>query len=163
MREAVPRRTYQPLCPFGWDFRPDGRWRRTTASKSHLPDAKAPGGGVLLTGHRRQSGEDGIDGILPKEGTRWIHTTVKGILARKLSRRRWPTLDRRRTRLLYEPIPPDRKRFGSCSLMSKACGTRRWGTLATRGSVKSPTIGPEAIHKSLLGSLFTFGYSLCNR
>jgi site-specific DNA recombinase len=67
-------------APFGWDFGPDG---------SLVANAREQ---MVIAWMRRLRAEGlsyrGIaarlddEGILPKRGRRWIHTTVKGILAR---------------------------------------------------------------------------------
>jgi site-specific DNA recombinase len=67
-------------APFGWDFGPDG---------SLVANAREQ----LVIARMRRLRAEGLsyrgiaarldgDGILPKRGRRWIHTTVKSILAR---------------------------------------------------------------------------------
>jgi hypothetical protein len=67
-------------APFGWDFGPDGRLIANGREQMI----------IALMGRLREEGLSyrGIagrlddEGILPKRGRRWIHTTVKSILTR---------------------------------------------------------------------------------
>ena len=67
-------------APFGWDFGPDGylvanaREQKVIARMRRFREEGLSYRGIAT----RLDGE----GILPKRGRRWIHTTVKGILAR---------------------------------------------------------------------------------
>lgn len=67
-------------APFGWDFGPDSRLEENTREQT-------------IIAHMRRLRSDGLsyrgiavrlddEGILPKRGRRWIHTTVKSILTR---------------------------------------------------------------------------------
>jgi DNA invertase Pin-like site-specific DNA recombinase len=61
-------------APFGWDFGRGGRLVQNAREQK-------------IIGQVRQSCRDiarrlESEGILPKRGRRWIHTTVKGILTR---------------------------------------------------------------------------------
>jgi DNA invertase Pin-like site-specific DNA recombinase len=67
-------------APFGWDFSPDGRLvanDREQTIISQMRRLRADGLSFRGIAARLDS-----EGILPKRGRCWFHTTVKSILAR---------------------------------------------------------------------------------
>ena len=70
-------------APYGWDFGSDGRLVENSAEQKGIARMRQL--------HTDGSSYRGIatrleaDGILPKRGKRWAHTTVKSILTRKTS------------------------------------------------------------------------------
>jgi hypothetical protein len=66
--------------PFGWDFGRDGRLVENASEQEIIARMRRPRveGSSYLGIASRMDGE----GILPKRGRRWIHTTAIGILAR---------------------------------------------------------------------------------
>jgi DNA invertase Pin-like site-specific DNA recombinase len=68
-------------APFGWDFGPDGRLVENAREQkiiARMLQLQAEGMSYRGIAVRLDN-----EGILPKRGKRWIHTTVKSILARK--------------------------------------------------------------------------------
>jgi DNA invertase Pin-like site-specific DNA recombinase len=68
-------------APFGWDFDSVGRlvanpWEQQIIA--HVRQLRAEG-----LSHRGMATRLNCEGILPKRGRRWMHTTVKSILLRK--------------------------------------------------------------------------------
>ncbi len=67
-------------APFGWDFGPEGRLVANAREQkiiSHMRRLRGEGMSYRGIAARLDS-----EGILPKRGRRWIHTTVKSILMR---------------------------------------------------------------------------------
>jgi len=67
--------------PFVWDFGPDSRLEENTREQTiiaHRRRLRAQGFSYRGIAARFDS-----EGILPKRGRRWIHTTVKSILMRE--------------------------------------------------------------------------------
>jgi DNA invertase Pin-like site-specific DNA recombinase len=69
-------------APFGWDFGSGGRlvensWEQKTIA--HVRQLRAEG-----LSYRGIATRLDREGILPKRGRRWMHTTVKSILLRKV-------------------------------------------------------------------------------
>jgi DNA invertase Pin-like site-specific DNA recombinase len=67
-------------APFGWDFGPDGHLVENAREQQIIARVRRlRAEGLSYRGIANRLDEEGI---LPKRGRRWIHTTVKGILAR---------------------------------------------------------------------------------
>jgi DNA invertase Pin-like site-specific DNA recombinase len=67
-------------APFGWDFGPKGRLVENAREQeviARMRQMRAEGMSYRSIGVRLDT-----EGILPKRGRRWIHTTVKSILSR---------------------------------------------------------------------------------
>jgi hypothetical protein len=67
-------------APFGWDFGPGGRLVQNASEQKiivRMRRMRAEGMSYRGIGVRLDK-----EGIRPKRGKRWIHTTVKSILAR---------------------------------------------------------------------------------
>ena len=67
-------------APFGWDFGPKGRLVENAGEQkiiTRMRRLRAAGMSYRGIGVRLDE-----EGIRPKRGKRWIHTTVKSILAR---------------------------------------------------------------------------------
>jgi site-specific DNA recombinase len=67
-------------APFGWDFGPDSRLEENTREQTiiaYMRRLRAQG-----FSYRGIAARLDEEGILPKRGRRWIHTTVKSILTR---------------------------------------------------------------------------------
>src|SRR5262249_56319267 len=79
-------------APFGWDFGPDGHLVENAREQKIIALVRRlRAEGLSYRGIATQLDEEGI---LPKRGRRWIHTTVKSILTRDaaqpvVARRRW--------------------------------------------------------------------------
>ena len=79
-------------APFGWDFGPDGRLVVNAREQKVI--------GRMRRLRAEEVSYRGIaarlddDGILPNRGTRWIHTTVKGILVRNAAYLAFPKAGR---------------------------------------------------------------------
>jgi hypothetical protein len=70
-------------APFGWDFGSDGRLVENFAEQegiARMRELHADGSSYRGTATRLEA-----EGILPKRGRHWAHTTVKSILSRKTS------------------------------------------------------------------------------
>ncbi len=70
-------------APFGWDFGPDGHLVENAREQqiiARLRRLRAEG-----LSYRGIATRLDRDGIRPKRGTQWIHTTIKGILARNVA------------------------------------------------------------------------------
>jgi DNA invertase Pin-like site-specific DNA recombinase len=67
-------------APFGWDFRPKGRLVENAREQKSIARMRL----MRAEGMSFRGIEVRLDdeGIRPKRGKRWIHTTVKSILAR---------------------------------------------------------------------------------
>jgi site-specific DNA recombinase len=68
-------------APFGWDFTSDNRLLENTAEQQVIGLMRQ----LRLAGmsYRAIAAQLDAEGVTPKRGERWVHTTIKGILTRK--------------------------------------------------------------------------------